>query len=82
MDHFHLRNGELYAEDVPLARIAEEVGTPVYVYSRATLERHARVFRDGLAGVGGVAGQLILIDHPAIVEAADRLGLFVWGESR
>ncbi len=52
MDHFHLRDGELYAEDVPLARIAEEVGTPVYVYSRATLERHARVFREGLAGVG------------------------------
>src|SRR5690606_14987966 len=49
---FHLRDGELYAEDVPLARIAEEVGTPVYVYSRATLERHARVFREGLAGVG------------------------------
>lgn len=36
----------------------------------------------GLAGVGGVAGKLILIDHPAIVEAADRLGLFVWGEDR
>jgi diaminopimelate decarboxylase len=52
MDHFHLRDGELYAEDVPLARIAEEVGTPVYVYSRATLERHARVFREGLAGAG------------------------------
>ena len=52
MDHFHLRDGELYAEDVPLARIAEEVGTPVYVYSRATLERHARVFREGLAAVG------------------------------
>ena len=52
MDHFHLKDGELYAEDVPLARIAEEVGTPVYVYSRATLERHARVFREGLAGAG------------------------------
>lgn len=52
MDHFHLRNGELYAEDVPLARIAEEVGTPVYVYSRATLERHARVFREALVGAG------------------------------
>ena len=52
MDHFHLRNGELCAEDVPLARIAEEVGTPVYVYSRATLERHARVFREALAGAG------------------------------
>ena len=52
MDHFHHRDGELYAEDVPLARIAEDVGTPVYVYSRATLERHARVFREGLAGAG------------------------------
>ena len=48
MDHFQPRNGELYAEDVPLARIAAEVGTPVYVYSRATFERHAAAFRDGL----------------------------------
>jgi diaminopimelate decarboxylase len=48
MDHFEIRDGEMYAEDVPLSRIAEEVGTPVYVYSRATLERHARVFREGL----------------------------------
>jgi len=48
LDHFHLKDGELYAEDIPLARIAEEVGTPVYVYSRATLERHARVFREAL----------------------------------
>ncbi|MEO5938152.1 MAG: diaminopimelate decarboxylase [Sphingomonas sp.] len=48
MDHFQLRNGELYAEDVPMARIAAEVGTPVYVYSRATFERHAAAFRDGL----------------------------------
>ncbi len=54
MDHFHLRDGELYAEDVPLARIAEEVGTPVYVYSRATLERHARVFREALAPLGRI----------------------------
>jgi diaminopimelate decarboxylase len=52
MDHFHLRDGELYAEDVPLARIAAEVGTPVYVYSRATLERHARVFKEALAPLG------------------------------
>lgn len=51
MDHFQLRDGILHAEDVPLARIAEEVGTPVYVYSRATLERHARVFRDALSAL-------------------------------
>lgn len=41
----------MHAEDVPLPRIAEEVGTPVYVYSRATLERHARVFREALDDV-------------------------------
>lgn len=51
MDHFALKHGVLHAEEVPLPRIAEEVGTPVYVYSRATLERHARVFREGLEGV-------------------------------
>ena len=42
MDHFNYRNGELFAEDVPVARIAERFGTPAYVYSRATLERHYR----------------------------------------
>ena len=52
MDHFHYRDGELHAEDVPLSRIADAVGTPVYVYSRATLERHARVFSDALSPLG------------------------------
>ncbi len=51
MDHFELKNGELHAEDVPLSRIADEFGTPVYIYSRATLERHARVFREALQGL-------------------------------
>ena len=49
MDHFNYQNGELYAEDVPLTRIAAEVGTPVYVYSTATLTRHFNVFKDALA---------------------------------
>jgi diaminopimelate decarboxylase len=49
MNHFELKHGVLHAEDVPLPAIAEGVGTPVYVYSRATLTRHARVFRDALA---------------------------------
>lgn len=51
MDHFELKNGVLHAEDVPLAAIAEAVGTPVYVYSRATLTRHARVFKQALSGL-------------------------------
>ncbi|MEM7666917.1 MAG: diaminopimelate decarboxylase [Pseudomonadota bacterium] len=52
MDHFALKDGVMHAEDVPLPRIADEVGTPVYVYSRATLERHARVFSEALAPLG------------------------------
>ena len=51
MDHFHFRDGVLHVEDVPLAAIAEAVGTPVYIYSRATLVRHARVFREALAAL-------------------------------
>jgi len=49
MDYFSYRNGILHAEDVPLPAIAEAVGTPAYVYSRATLVRHARVFREALS---------------------------------
>ena len=44
MDHFGYRQDRLYAEEVPVSAIAERVGTPCYVYSRATLERHYRVF--------------------------------------
>jgi diaminopimelate decarboxylase len=47
MNHFDYRGGELFAEDVPLARIAEEVGTPTYVYSAATLKRHYSVLAAG-----------------------------------
>ena len=51
MNHFEFRDGVMHAEDIPLPLIAEEIGTPVYVYSRATLERHAQAFRDGLKDV-------------------------------
>lgn len=51
MNHFDLINGVLHAEDVALPDIAASVGTPVYVYSRATLERHAQVFRDALSAL-------------------------------
>ena len=44
----------MHAEQVPLPTIADAVGTPVYVYSTATLQRHARVFREGLAPAGNV----------------------------
>jgi diaminopimelate decarboxylase len=44
MDYFEYKDGELYAEDLPLKEIARQVGTPTYVYSLATLRRHYRVF--------------------------------------
>ncbi|MEL6793864.1 MAG: diaminopimelate decarboxylase, partial [Pseudomonadota bacterium] len=51
MDHFAYRDGVLHVEDVSLADIAAEVGTPFYCYSRATFERHIRVFDEALAGM-------------------------------
>ena len=55
MNHFQRRRGELYCEEVPLSELAAEVGTPAYVYSTATLLRHARVFRSALRGLDVLA---------------------------
>ncbi|MFD2191510.1 diaminopimelate decarboxylase [Pistricoccus aurantiacus] len=55
MDHFNYRNGQLHAEGVPLAQVAERFGTPCYVYSRATLERHFHAFDQALG------------DHPHLI---------------
>ncbi len=44
MDHFEYRNGELFAEELPVTELADRFGTPLYLYSRATLERHYRAF--------------------------------------
>ncbi|WP_270727501.1 diaminopimelate decarboxylase [Shimia sp. Alg240-R146] len=51
MDHFLYRDGELFAEDVPVSEIAAQVGTPFYCYSTATLERHFRLFDEALDGM-------------------------------
>ncbi|MFZ2099747.1 MAG: diaminopimelate decarboxylase [Oricola sp.] len=51
MNHFEYRDGELFAEDVPVAEIAASVGTPFYCYSTATLERHYRVFAEAFADI-------------------------------
>lgn len=51
MNHFDYRDGVLYAENVPVPEIAKAVGTPFYVYSTATLERHYRVFSEAFRDV-------------------------------
>ncbi len=50
MNHFHYSNGELFAENIALNRLAAELGTPFYVYSRAALEESFRAFDDAFTG--------------------------------
>lgn len=49
MDHFQYQDNEMYAEGVPLQKIAAQYGTPCYIYSRATIERHWRAFDQAFA---------------------------------
>ncbi len=51
MHYFHYRQGELFAEEVPVREIVQEVGTPLYIYSARTLRRHLRVFQEAFADI-------------------------------
>lgn len=75
MDHFAYRGGVLHAEDVALPAIAEAVGTPVYVYSTATLLRHLRVFQEALSGTDHlIAYALKANSNLAVVATLARAG--------
>jgi diaminopimelate decarboxylase len=75
MDHFNYRDGCLYAEDIPLADIAAQFGTPCYVYSRATLERHWHVFDEALAQHPHLICYAVKANsNLAILQALARLG--------
>ena len=77
MNHFHLIDGHLHCEDVPLAEIADEVGTPVYVYSTATLVRHARIMREALAELDDplIAYAVKANPNPAVLATLARAGM-------
>lgn len=51
MDHFQYRNGEMYAENIALSKISEQVRTPFYCYSTATIVRHYTAYNDALEGL-------------------------------
>jgi diaminopimelate decarboxylase len=51
MHHFHYHDDQMYCEDVPISEIAREVGTPFYLYSHATLQRHFLAFQKAFEGV-------------------------------
>jgi len=54
MDHFHYKENELFAEEVALKDVAEKYGTPSFVYSRATLERHAKAYINSFKSMDGL----------------------------
>ncbi len=75
MDHFTYKDGELFAENVPLSRIAGEIGTPFYCYSRATLERHYTVFADAFSDLDALLCYSLKANgNLAVVSALGRLG--------
>lgn len=77
MDHFELKNGSIHCEEVPLELIADEIGTPVYVYSAATLRRHARVLQAALAELRDplIAYAVKANPNPALLSVLAREGL-------
>ena len=77
MDHFSYVDGAMQVEQVPMEAIAQAVGTPVYVYSTATLERHVGVFREGLAQLSDplIAFAVKANPNAAVLATLARLGL-------
>ena len=75
MNHFEYRNGVLHAENVSLPEIAKAVGTPFYVYSRATIERHFRVFHDAFADMDTLVTYALKANsNQAVLTALAKLG--------
>lgn len=75
MDHFTYQNGRLSAEDVPIERIVEAVGTPVYVYSSSTIERHFRVFQEAAADLNPLICYAVKANgNVAVIRTLARLG--------
>lgn len=75
MHHFAYRNGILHAEDVDLQRLADEVGTPFYCYSSATLERHYHVFAEAFADTDTlVCFAMKANSNQAVLKTLGRLG--------
>ena len=75
MHHFAYRDGVLHAEDVSLARIAAEVGTPFYCYATATIERHYRVLQQAFAGLDALICYAIKANsNQAVIATLARLG--------
>jgi len=77
LDHFNYVDGAMQVEQVSMAEIAAQVGTPVYIYSTATLSRHVGVFRDGLSQLADplIAFAVKANPNAAVLATLAKLGL-------
>ncbi|MGN8171068.1 diaminopimelate decarboxylase [Agrobacterium sp. 22117] len=75
MNHFHYIDGVLHAENVPVPEIAKAVGTPFYVYSTATLERHYKVFSEAFSDVDAMVCYAMKANsNQAVLKTLAKLG--------
>ncbi|HEY5338346.1 MAG TPA: diaminopimelate decarboxylase [Rhizomicrobium sp.] len=74
MNHFDYRDGRLFAEDVDITALAQQVGTPFYCYSSATLERHYRVFAQAFPKSALIAYSVKANGNLAVLKTLARLG--------
>lgn len=75
MRHFDFKNGEMFAEDVALRTIAQDVGTPCYVYSTATFERHYNVFANSFKGIDALVAYSVKANsNIAVLATLAKLG--------
>src|ERR1700744_4834104 len=74
MNFFSYKNGELCAEEVSLAHLAREVGTPFYCYSSATLERHCKIFAAALPKDSLIAFSVKANGNLAVLKTLAKLG--------
>jgi len=75
VDHFESRHGTLYAEELPVPELAARYGTPLYVYSKATLSRHFRAFDEALAALDHMVCYAVKANsNIAVLQTLARLG--------
>jgi len=75
MHHFHYKNGVLHAEDVDLVKLADEVGTPFYCYSSATLERHIGVLSEAFSSMDALICYAVKANsNQGVLASLGRLG--------
>jgi diaminopimelate decarboxylase len=75
MHYFHFKGGELYAEDIPVKSLAERFGTPLYIYSQKTIERHVMAYKEAFKDINHIVCYAVKANsNLSILRLLKRLG--------